>query len=128
MSKLKSNTQKIRRQNKLTKKGRSRKMQKQKLSPINTNRPLTYDQVAMLPDIVCSSCGHNVFFQAVIQKQMPVTHPQNHSGKSGRINVSFLLCAKCGQPDKEPVEEKEPDTTDSLESKPESMEADETNG
>jgi hypothetical protein len=67
---------------------------------------LSLGEAAKLDDIKCA-CGHNVWLRAVFQKQLPTTHPANFAGTAGRVDVNFLMCAKCGKPYSDIIMKKE---------------------
>lgn len=50
-----------------------------------------------LPMVECR-CGHTLFEQAVIMREVSQLHPQNPTGKSLRIPQMVHVCRACGEP------------------------------
>ena len=60
-------------------------------------KPVRVDP-SSIPDIACPTCGATVFEKIYGLKEMAATHPQNPTGKAGRLEyVAYYQCAKCGQ-------------------------------
>ena len=51
-----------------------------------------------LTSTVCIHCGHEVYGQGLVIKELPSVHPANPTGEMKYISISTTVCIMCKKP------------------------------